>query len=40
MYAALMTITDKGWATTELRDITIQGEQRQQRVWTLGKDRK
>ena len=40
MYAALMTITDKGWATTELRDITIQGEQRQQRVWTLGKDKK
>lgn len=34
-YAAMMRITNAGWATTELRDITVQGEQRQQRVWTL-----
>ena len=34
-YAALMKITDAGWATTELRDITIKGEKMQQRVWTL-----
>lgn len=37
-YAAMMKIKDAGWATTELRDITIQGEQRQQRVWTLKKE--
>lgn len=34
-YAAMMRITDAGWATTELRDITVKGEKMQQRVWTL-----
>ena len=35
MYAALMRITEAGWATTELRDIEVKGEKMQQRVWTL-----
>lgn len=34
-WVALMRITDAGWATTDLRDITIRGEQMKQRVWTL-----
>lgn len=36
-YAAMMRITEAGWAQTELRDITIRGEKMKQRVWTLKK---
>ena len=34
-YAAMMRITDAGWAKTELREIVVRGEKMQQRVWTL-----
>ena len=35
MWAAMMTIENVGWAESYKREIEIQGEKREQRVWTL-----